>query len=623
MADTTYTPGNLDLTLQSVSNASISSLDKVIKRLTTINKLLGKTTTGTFGGNVVGRQSGTSGANFFRLAKFSSAIFLARRLGKSLANIVQYGSNFDETLNMWQVAFRNNLDAADKFISKMHTAYGISTQVLMENQAIYKNMLSQMGQLSEEASYSLSESLTRMMLDYSSLWNTTIQSASEKFKAMLAGQIRPIRSISGISVEEQAIYDIYKSMGGEKTMRQLTQVEKRLLRIYATFYQMEQSGATGDFAKTIEKFANQSRLMGEYWKELVTWIGLGAKELIETSGIMQYINAALIFTTEIIKALFKSAGYEEENYLDGIFDSSEEANESVDKLQGKLLGFDKFRSLEDSAGQGNIAIDEKVIELLESYNSTLDSVTNKAQELATQWLEAFGFTKDANGEFEISTDRLGEIKDNLTSIRDIIFAIIGANILVRVISLTTALAQSVGTIGKLNLFITAAVTSFSLLTGLFASLDGDAKKLAVSLTAIASTLGLIAGLALITTEGLKYGIAGAIVTGTSVGALIASLSEAAIIEPYANGGMPDKGTVFLAGEAGAEIVSSSSSGQTGVANVDQIAQATYRGNMMFWAQAKRDLARFGNVTISADSEGIFKVVQGQAQKRGMSFAKSK
>jgi hypothetical protein len=214
-----------------------------------------------------------------------------------------------------KVAFRNNLEAADEFVNKMHKAYGISTQVLMENQAIYKNMLSQMGQMSEETSYALSESLTRMVLDYSSLWNVTIEQASEKFKAMLAGQIRPIRAVSGISVEEQAIYDIYRGIGGTKTMRQLTQTEKRLLRIYATFSQMQSSGATGDFAKTIEQFANQSRLMNEYWKELVTWVGVGLKELIQASGIMQYINASLITATEIIKAIVIAYGYETPNFL--------------------------------------------------------------------------------------------------------------------------------------------------------------------------------------------------------------------------------------------------------------------------------------------------------------------
>ena len=46
---------------------------------------------------------------------------------------------------------------------------------------------------------------------------------------------------------------------------------------------------------------------------------------------------------------------------------------------------------------------------------------------------------------------------------------------------------------------------------------------------------------------------------------------------FANGGLPDKGTRFYAGERGAEIVYNTPSGQSVVANVQQIAQATYAG----------------------------------------------
>ena len=42
---------------------------------------------------------------------------------------------------------------------------------------------------------------------------------------------------------------------------------------------------------------------------------------------------------------------------------------------------------------------------------------------------------------------------------------------------------------------------------------------------------------------------------------------------FAEGGLPDKGTMFIAGESGAEIVYNTSSGQSGVVNVQQIKQA--------------------------------------------------
>lgn len=46
---------------------------------------------------------------------------------------------------------------------------------------------------------------------------------------------------------------------------------------------------------------------------------------------------------------------------------------------------------------------------------------------------------------------------------------------------------------------------------------------------------------------------------------------------YANGGFPSRGDLFIAGEAGAELVSSYN-GQTQVSNTDQIARSVYEGN---------------------------------------------
>ena len=154
-------------------------------------------------------------------------------------NAVQYAIDYQETLNMWQVAMRENLDLADEFITKMNRAYSVSEKTLMQYHATFKNMLSALGMISESSSYPISEALVQMALDYSSLYNTTMEKAMITFQAVLAGQVRPIRSISGYDITENTIYQLYESLGGTKTTRQLSQTEKRLLRILAVFKQME------------------------------------------------------------------------------------------------------------------------------------------------------------------------------------------------------------------------------------------------------------------------------------------------------------------------------------------------------------------------------------------------
>ena len=153
-------------------------------------------------------------------------------------------------------------------------------------------MLSALGNLSEDTSYKISESITGMALDFASLYNVSIERSMTTFQSVLSGQVRPIRSIAGYDITENTITDLYKSLGGEKTMRQLSQLDKRLLRILATFQQMSKSGALGDMEKTIENTANQLRIMNETTKEITQWAGIILEQKLKP--IIPYVNAAFV-----------------------------------------------------------------------------------------------------------------------------------------------------------------------------------------------------------------------------------------------------------------------------------------------------------------------------------------
>ncbi len=103
-----------------------------------------------------------------------------------------------------------------------------------------------------------------------------------------------------------------------------------------------------------------------------------------------------------------------------------------------------------------------------------------------------------------------------------------------------------------------------------------------------------------------------------VGSINAAKSSASSnkVSYFANGGMPDKGSLFVAGEGGAEFVYNMPSGQSGVANVQQIAQAVYQGTyqatMDWWKSAKNDIPQFQGVS----DTGIYQIVKGEMRRRG-------
>lgn len=324
------------------------------------------------------------------IAKLYFVRNITKQLGQNLAKVVQYGIDYEETLNLWQTAMRGNISQARVFTNEMTKAYGISSATLMNYQATFKNMLGALGNISETTAYGLSEALTQMALDFSSLYNVSVESAMTKFQAVLSGQVRPIRT-AGYDITEQTLFQLYQQLGGTKTVRQLNQTEKQLLRILAVYKQMERSGATGDLAKTLASSANQIRMMGEQSKEFATWIGIGFNTLMEKSGILVNINAGLYVATELAKSLAYSLGYVETDWGIEFAEGVEKGEEEVEKLQGKLLGFDKFQVLQSGVGADDgTDVTQSLLDAIKNYQKIYEGVENPAVAKGTKFLEMLG-----------------------------------------------------------------------------------------------------------------------------------------------------------------------------------------------------------------------------------------
>ena len=317
------------------------------------------------------------------IAKLYFVRNITKQLGQDLAKVVQYGIAYEETLNLWQVAMKGNTAEARKFITEMNRAYGISEITLMNYQATFKNMLSSLGGINQEVAYGLSETLSQMALDYASLYNTSIESAMTKFQAVLAGQVRPIRSESGYDITQATLYEVYKDIGGTKSVRQLSETEKRLLRILAVYRQMKDT-AVGDYAKTITSTSNQTRFMSETIKDIATWIGVGANQWLKQSNILIRINAYLLALKELAKSFAINMGYVEESEekaqdpLAGMEEEWNGINKEVDNYNKKLLGFDKFQVLSSAEVGGDVDISAELLKAMEEYEAILDKSNNVA-----------------------------------------------------------------------------------------------------------------------------------------------------------------------------------------------------------------------------------------------------
>lgn len=575
-------------------------------------------------------QSGTLGA-LSKLTSKGSALSIANLVNKvyflrnytkqmfrSIAGIVEKAVDYTETLNLWQVAMRNNRAEAEQFINTMNRAYGISTQTLMNYQAIFRNMLSSLGGISEMTSYALSEYLTQMALDYASLYNTSIEKAMTTFQAVLSGQVRPIRSIAGYDITETTIYQLYQQLGGTKTMRQLTQTEKRLLRIYAVFQQMESSGAIGDLAKTLDNTANQMRIFTESTKELGTWLGILLENTIKP--ILPYLNAFVITLTNIVKAIVKMKGIE---MFEGGIESVQEFNEELNETIGKLLSFDRFEALNSTAGADSnmFGIDESLLAGLSKYQSILDGVTGKAQELADTWTNWF-VERDAEGNITGLTTKARILFGVLKAIGLVLSSLLALNLIKKIgvlgskllglknlnivgwlqniqlqgkLATTTTQKLSVG-FDYLKVAVVSAVLSFTLFDSIIGMLDGDARKVVSIISIVIGSLATLLGLILAIKGGLKGGLAGAIIAGVGFGALMAGIkgvaTQSANIPTHKTGGLVEDGLFQM---SKGEIIGDFDDGTTVVANNQQIISGIQQGVYSAVVSAMRQSGGNGGV----------------------------
>lgn len=86
---------------------------------------------------------------------------------------------------------------------------------------------------------------------------------------------------------------------------------------------------------------------------------------------------------------------------------------------------------------------------------------------------------------------------------------------------------------------------------------------------------------------------------------------------FADGGLPDRGTMFIAGEAGAEVVYNTPSGQSGVANINQLKSAFYQA-LVEWGNTRK--ADNTPIVVYLDGEEVYRNVTNRAAQRGNHWA---
>ena len=180
---------------------------------------------------------------------------------------VKFASDTEEARNKVDVVFGSMAESVKAFADTALESYGLAEGSALTMASTFGAMASSMG-LSEQASASMSTSLTSLAADMASFYNVSTEVAQTSLQGIFTGETEALKKF-GIVMTQTNLEEFAKQNG--KVYDQMSEGEKVMTR-YA--YVMDATkDAQGDFARTSDGTANSLRVFGESLKELGAALG--------------------------------------------------------------------------------------------------------------------------------------------------------------------------------------------------------------------------------------------------------------------------------------------------------------------------------------------------------------
>lgn len=175
----------------------ITSLQETIEKLKEEIKGLNQTKTSV---NKIGLAFQNLGKSFnniaksLRLANLTYIFYMFKRIGNVVYDLVKVYAEYQENINLATVAYNGLINAQNKlypFVESMANAFGLNESELIRSVGLFKQMANAM-QLTQEQGELLSEGLTKMAYDISSLYNISFDRAMSALQSSLVGKKLPL-----------------------------------------------------------------------------------------------------------------------------------------------------------------------------------------------------------------------------------------------------------------------------------------------------------------------------------------------------------------------------------------------------------------------------------------------
>lgn len=229
---------------------------------------------------------------FSRLVKAIGLVMIARKALDTIKTGIDYASDLAEVQNVVDVTFGSATEAINSWSKECLAAYGMNEVSAKRYAGTIGAMLKSSG-LAGDAIVDMSKDMVGLAGDMASFYNLDLETAFEKIRSGISGETEPLKQL-GINMSVANLEAYALSQGITTAYNEMSQAEQVMLRY--NYLMSTTADAQGDFARTQDSYANQTRLLSESWLEFT---GVMAEQLLPVlTTIVSWLNNIVAFLTE-------------------------------------------------------------------------------------------------------------------------------------------------------------------------------------------------------------------------------------------------------------------------------------------------------------------------------------
>lgn len=316
----------------------------------------------TAGTNTIKSQANNLKNTLLSLGKTILVVFGVRQLIQFGKQAIEIASDLQEVQNVVDTAFGEMSYKMEEFAEKSIETFGVSRLAAKQTGSTFMAMARGMGIAIDGAS-DMAIALTGLSADMASFYNVSQDVASTALKSVFTGETETLKQF-GIVMTEANLQAFAMSQGIKKQISAMSQAEKVQLR-YA-FVMQQTALAQGDFARTSDSWANQTRILSEQWKEFLGILGNGLIQVLTPvvkllNTVMSYLISFANAATKVLSSIFGLGGATEKvaNNTSSIAISSGDASAGLSNMgkSAKKAAKDSNKSLSSIDNLNIVAAD--------------------------------------------------------------------------------------------------------------------------------------------------------------------------------------------------------------------------------------------------------------------------